>query len=280
MVDHMMSGEDQRKVAITSIPAGDPSLTGASTPRSTADTKLSQLESLEEKLLKDQDDLDGEEHSPEAPLINKVAAEFIGTFLLVFTVLSSIVREEQQGGVWAVLCVATLAGLAAGTLTGVVVHVSGSHLNPAVSLAMAAFGRLPRAHVVPYAAAQTTASAAAAFLAKAVYQSVPPEVMATVPPLGSAALAFLMELVLTFVLVFAITAGANHPKRSKELVVIISWAAAMSMKWPSTGPSMNPARTLGAALATGKYTGIWVYLVAPPLGALAGAGTYTVIKKP
>ncbi|GJN39671.1 hypothetical protein PR202_gb28804 [Eleusine coracana subsp. coracana] len=149
---------------------------------------------------------------------------------------------------------------------------------------MAAFGRLPRAHVVPYAAAQTTASAAAAFLAKAVYQSVPPEVMATVPPLGSAALAFLMELVLTFVLVFrhhrrrqTIQNGQVH---SKELVVIISWAAAMSMKWPSTGPSMNPARTLGAALATGKYTGIWVYMVAPPLGALAGAGTYTVIKKP
>jgi aquaporin NIP len=47
---------------------------------------------------------------------------------------------------------------------------------------------------------------------------------------------------------------------------------------PSTGPSMNPARTIGAALATGKYKDIWVYLLAPPLGAIAGAATYTLIK--
>ncbi|OEL26421.1 Aquaporin NIP3-3 [Dichanthelium oligosanthes] len=121
---------------------------------------------------------------------------------------------------------------------------------------------------------------AATFLAKGMYRPADPAVMATVPRVGAAE-AFFLELVLTFVLMFVITAVATDPTSSKELVAI-SIAAAIMMNaligGPSTGPSMNPARTIGAALATGKYKDIWVYLLAPPLGAIAGAGAYTLIK--
>jgi glycerol uptake facilitator-like aquaporin len=83
----------------------------------------------------------------------------------MFTVLSTIVMDAET-----LLGVATSAGLAVVAVVLAVVHVSGSHLNPAMSLAMAAFGHLPRARVLPSAAAQTLASAAAAFLAKALYR--------------------------------------------------------------------------------------------------------------
>ncbi|KAK3121028.1 hypothetical protein QOZ80_8BG0644950 [Eleusine coracana subsp. coracana] len=290
MADQTTSGEDQRQVAISlcSTPASDWSIaaaTGASTPRSTAGVvKLVPLESMEKVMHKSKDrDYgldDKDQHTPEVPLIKKVAAEFIGTFILMFTVLSTIVADAEHGGAETLLGIAASAGLAVVAVVLAVVHISGSHLNPAVSLAMAAFGHLPRAHVLPYAAAQMLASAAAAALARVVFRPPVPEVMATVPSVG-AAQAFFLEMVLTFVLMFVITAVATDPASSKEMVAI-SIAAAIMMNalvgGPSTGPSMNPARTLGAALVTGKYKDIWVYMVAPPLGAIAGAGAYTLIK--
>ncbi|KAL6857054.1 hypothetical protein ACP4OV_018436 [Aristida adscensionis] len=285
MADHTMSGEDQGQVAISmcSTPS-DRSLAGggASTPRSAAGPKLVPVESLGKLILKSSpaQELDQKERTPEVPLIKKVAAEFIGTFILMFTVLSTIVMDAQHGGVEGLLGIAASAGLAVVAVVLAVVHISGSHLNPAVSLAMGVFGHLPRAHVLPYAAAQTLASLAAALLARGLYRPPRPAVMATVPSVGAAE-AFLLELVLTFVLVFVITAVATDPTSSKELIAV-SIAAAIMMNalvgGPSTGPSMNPARSLGAAMATGKYTDIWVYLVAPPLGAIAGAGMYTLIK--
>jgi aquaporin NIP len=287
MADHTtMSGEDQRRVAISvcSTPSHDRSLAGApaaaSTPRP---SKLVPLDSLQRLMFKSplppvQDD----EPKAPVPLVKKVAAEFVGTFILMFTVVSAIVADAHQpGGAGGVLGVAAAAGLAVVAVVLAVVDVSGSHLNPAVSVAMAAFGHLPLSHVAPYAAAQTLGSAAATFLAKGMYRPADPGVMATVPRGCTTGEAFLVELALTFVLVFVIAAVATDPASSKEAVAV-SIAAAITMNalagasW--TGPSMNPARTIGAAVATGKYKDIWVYLVAPTLGAIAGAGTYTLIK--
>ncbi|WVZ95076.1 hypothetical protein U9M48_040881 [Paspalum notatum var. saurae] len=285
MADHttVVSVEDQRQqvaISMCSTPSERISVAGnASTPRS---SKLVPLESLQKLMLKSplsQELPECSTPAAEVPLAKKVAAEFIGTFILMFTVLSTIVADAQHGGAEGLLGVAASAGLAVVAVVLAVVHISGSHLNPAVSLAMGVFGHLPRTHVLPYAAAQTPGSLAATFLAKGMYRPADPAVMATVPRVGAAE-AFFLELVLTFVLMFVITAVATDPTSAK--LVAISIAAAIMMNvligGPSTGPSMNPARTIGAALATGKYKDIWVYLLAPPLGAIAGAGTYTLIK--
>ncbi|KAG0522475.1 hypothetical protein BDA96_07G040600 [Sorghum bicolor] len=290
-----VSVEEQRQVAI-SVLCSTPSERSlavavaaggsASTPRSNTSKQLVPLDSLQKLMLKSPpqaDVVEDDEQTQLVPLAKKVAAEFIGTFILMFAVVSTIVADAQHGGgAEGLVGVAASAGLAVVAVVLAVVHVSGSHLNPAVSLAMAVFGHLPRAHVLPYAAAQTMGSLAATFLAKAMYRPADPAVMATVPRAGvGAAQAFFLELVLTFVLVFVITAVATDPTSSKELVAIAIAAAIMMnalIGGPSTGPSMNPARTIAAALATGKYKDIWVYLLAPPLGAIAGAATYTLIK--
>ncbi|VAI88040.1 unnamed protein product [Triticum turgidum subsp. durum] len=122
---------------------------------------------------------------------------------------------------------------------------------------------------------------AAVLLAKkAVYHPANPgAIVATVPTLGTAE-TFLIEFLTTFVLLFVIVAHATDPK-VKELIAVAAGAAIMMnalISAESTGASMNPARTLGTAIATGTYTKIWVYMVAPPLGAIAGTGAYIALK--
>uniref|UniRef100_J3MQD6 Uncharacterized protein n=1 Tax=Oryza brachyantha TaxID=4533 RepID=J3MQD6_ORYBR len=257
--------QNQNQVAINmcSTPADDrslPGVGGGATPRSPGVSKaVVPIESPEKTTGKSQpDDHDQQqERAKEVPLVKKVAAEFIGTFILIFAVLSTVVMDAQHGGAETLLGVAASAGLAVVAVVLSVVHISGSHLNPAVSIAMAAFGHLPPAHVLPYAAAQTLAASAPARRSSSRWRS-PSCSCSSSPP-----------------------SPPTRARQSKELVAMAIAAAIMMnalVGGPSTGPSMNPARTIGAAVATGEYSRMWVYLVAPPVGAVAGAGTYTLIK--
>ena len=139
-------------------------------------------------------------------------AEFLGTFLLIFVLLSALIMNATHGGALGQVGVAATVGLAVVVIMASLVHVSGAHLNPAVSVSMAVFGYLPRAHLAPYMAAQFLGSIAASFLAKAIYR---PEnagaIIATVPTLGTAE-AFFVEFVITFVLLFVIVAHVVDPK--------------------------------------------------------------------
>ncbi|KAJ1267248.1 hypothetical protein BS78_07G042100 [Paspalum vaginatum] len=213
------------------------------------------------------------------PLIKKVMAEFLGTFILIFTVLSTIITDEQHNGVESLLGIATSAGLAVTVLVLALIHISGCQLNPAVSVAMAVFGHLPPAHLLPYMAAQILGSIAASFTVMGIYHPTNPGI-ATVPKVGTVE-AFFLEFITTFVLLFIITALATDPHALKELIAVAVGATIMMnalVAGPSTGASMNPARTIGPAIATGRYTQIWIYMVATPLGAIAGTGAYVAIR--
>ncbi|KAE8787642.1 aquaporin NIP3-2-like [Hordeum vulgare] len=212
--------------------------------------------------------------------MDKATAEFLGTFILMFTQVSAIIMDEQHDGVEGLMGIAVSVGLAVTVLVFSTIHISGCHLNPAVSIAMAVFGHLPPAHLVPYVAAQVLGSTAASFVGKAIYHPVNPGI-ATVPSVGTVE-AFAVEFIITFVLLFVITAVATDPHAVKELIAVAVGATVVMnilvAGRPSTGASMNPARTIGPAIVMGRYTRIWVYLLAQPLGAIAGAGSYVAIK--
>ncbi|KQJ95420.1 hypothetical protein BRADI_3g17101v3 [Brachypodium distachyon] len=214
-------------------------------------------------------------------LVKKVMAEFLGTFMLIFILLSAVVTNAVHGGVLGLLGVAATAGLAIVVIVSALFHVSGAHLNPAVSIAMAVFGYLPRAHLAPYMAAQLLGSVTASLAAKGIYHSTNLGAIATtVPTLGNME-AFFIEFITTFILLFVIIAVATDPKAVKELVAVAAGAAVMMnalVSAESTGGSMNPARTLGPAIATGTYTKVWIYMLAPPLGAISGTGAYIALK--
>ncbi|CAK9169758.1 unnamed protein product [Ilex paraguariensis] len=218
---------------------------------------------------------------PPVSLARKVGAEFIGTLILIFAgTATAIVNQKTQGS-------ETLIGLAASTGLAVMIvilstgHISGAHLNPSVTIAFAALRHFPWKHVPVYIGAQVMASLCAAFALKGIFHPVMGGGV-TVPS-GGYGQAFALEFIITFNLMFVVTAVATDTRAVGELAGIAVGATVMLnilIAGETTGASMNPVRTLGPAIAANNYKAIWVYLTAPILGALAGAGVYSAVKLP
>ncbi|WMV21919.1 hypothetical protein MTR67_015304 [Solanum verrucosum] len=218
---------------------------------------------------------------PPVSLARKVGAEFIGTLILIFAgTATAIVNQKTQGS-------ETLFGLAASTGLAVMIvilstgHISGAHLNPAVTIGFAALKHFPWKHVPVYIGAQIIASFCAAFTLKVVLHPIMGGGV-TVPS-GSYVQAFALELIISFNLMFVVTAVATDTRAVGELAGIAVGATVMLnilIAGETTGASMNPVRTLGPAVAVGNYKAIWIYLTAPILGALIGAGVYSAVKLP
>ncbi|GAA0176268.1 hypothetical protein Leryth_026071 [Lithospermum erythrorhizon] len=216
---------------------------------------------------------------PPVSIAQKVGAEFIGTLILMFAAeATSIVNQETLNS-------ETILGCAAATgLTVMMIilstgHISGAHLNPAVTIAFAALKHFPWKQVPVYIGTQVMASFCASYLLKLIFH---PEMDGgvTVPKVGYGE-AFALEFIISFILMFVVTAVSTDTRAVGELAGIAVGGTVMVtslIAGPSTGASMNPVRSLGPAVALNNYKGIWIYLTAPILGTLAGAGVYTAVK--
>uniref|UniRef100_A0A2P2MX16 Aquaporin NIP5-1 n=1 Tax=Rhizophora mucronata TaxID=61149 RepID=A0A2P2MX16_RHIMU len=158
-------------------------------------------------------------------------------------------------------------------------HISGAHLNPSLTIAFAVLRHFPWVQVPAYIAAQVSASICASFALKGVFH---PFISGGVTvPSVSTGQAFALEFLITFNLLFVVTAVATDTRAVGELAGIAVGATVMLnilVAGTSSGASMNPARTLGPAVAAGNYKSLWIYFVAPTLGAVAGGGTYMAVK--
>src|SRR5689334_24415670 len=158
-------------------------------------------------------------------------------------------------------------------------HISGAHLNPAVTFAFAVSRHVPWPRGPRYWTAQLAGGLAAALILRASLGDVA-HVGATLPG-GSDGQAFLWEAVLTFFLMFVIMAVATDTRAVGEAAAIAIGATVgldAMFGGPVTGASMNPARSLGPAIAAADFTAIWVYLTAPLLGAAVAALTYRFLR--
>jgi aquaporin NIP len=212
------------------------------------------------------------------PLARRLAAEALGTFTLVFGGAGAIMVDSKTGALGNV-GVALAFGLAIMTMVYALGQVSGAHFNPAVSLAFALTRGFPGSRVPAYWAAQVSGALAAAFVLRASLGDVA-EVGATEPS-GSDGQAFLWEVVLTFLLMLVIAAVATDSRAVGEPAAIaIGGTVALGalVGGPVSGASMNPARSLGPAVAAGELEALWIYLAAPLLGASLGALAYRVIR--
>jgi aquaporin NIP len=208
----------------------------------------------------------------------KALAEAVGTFALVFAGCGAVGVEATTGALGHV-GVSAVFGLVVGVMIYATGHVSGAHFNPAVTLAFASLGEHPWRQVPAYIAAQVLAALAASGLLLVLLGGVPGVTSFD----GSVGQALGIEAVLTFFLMFVITAVATDARAEGSLAgVAIGGTVALGalMGGPLTGASMNPARSLGPALVGGDLAGLWVYLLAPILGALAGAWVYRALKEP
>ncbi len=199
----------------------------------------------------------------------KFAAELLGTFVLVFGGSAAIVSAGLEPA--PVLIVAALAfGLA--LLAGLYAfgEVSGGHFNPAVSLAMFLDKRLPSNELIGYWIAQFAGGILAAIALWIVSSRDDVAATTTVPGVFGNGSAFLMELVFTAIFVGVILQASVSGRfgGSALLAIPLALVAVHLAAIPFSGASVNPARTFGPDLIGGEWDGIWIYLIAPPLGAI------------
>ncbi|KAJ0106648.1 hypothetical protein Patl1_17338 [Pistacia atlantica] len=217
--------------------------------------------------------------APDVSLTRKLGAEFVGTFILIFAATAAPIVNQKYNGAETLIGNAASAGLAVMIIILSTGHISGAHLNPSLTIAFAALRHFPWAQVPAYIAAQVSASICASFALKGVFHPFMSGGV-TIPSVTNGQ-AFALEFLITFNLLFVVTAVATDTRAVGELAGIAVGATVMLnilVAGPSSGGSMNPVRTLGPAVAAGNYEALWIYLVAPTLGALAGAGTYTAVK--
>lgn len=206
------------------------------------------------------------------PLPRRVVAEAFATFCLVLAGTGAIVVDGATGGAIGHLGVALAFGLVVVVMIEAVGDRSGAHLNPAVTLGFACAGRFPWRDVAPYCAAQLFGAFAASGLLRLAFPA-DANLGATLPAFGHAA-SFAIELLITFLLmvvILAVAHGAKERGTSSALAIGSFVFLAALIAGPLTGASMNPARSLGPALATGRLEAAWLYIAAPCVGALLAA---------
>jgi aquaporin NIP len=209
--------------------------------------------------------------------VRSLLAEAIGTFALVFAGCGAIVVDAKTGALGHV-GVALTFGLVIMAMIYAVGHISGAHFNPAVTFAFAVTRHFPWTRAIAYWAAQVAGALAGAAL---VLTLGPHAHDGATLPSGSQGQAFVWEAVLTFFLMLVIMAVATDARAVGEAAAIaVGGTVGLDAMFggPITGASMNPARSLGPALVSGDLHALWLYLVAPPLGAVVAGLTYQLLR--
>ena len=202
---------------------------------------------------------------------SRLLAEAFGTFCLVFAGTGAVIVDEVTGGGVTHVGVAATFGLVVMAMIYSVGGVSGSHLNPAVTLGLAAAGRFPVSLAPPY----MTSQCCGALLASGVLRLLFPEsaTLGATVPAGSAVQSFVLEAILTLMLMVVIL-GVSRASGQERLLAGVAIGAVIGLEalfaGPISGASMNPARSLAPAVVSMRLDSLWIYLVAPVVGALAG----------
>ncbi len=203
--------------------------------------------------------------------MKKYGAEFIGTFALVFAGTGAIVINEASGGAITHVGIALTFGLIVLAMIYTLGDISGAHLNPAVTLGFWFSRQLPGRFVTPYVASQCAGALAASGILRLLFpQNL---LLGTTQPAGPGMQSFVLELLLTAILMFVIlgvSTGAREKGITAGIVVGSVIALEAMFAGPISGASMNPARSLAPALISLHLGSLWIYLSAPVLGGALG----------
>lgn len=210
--------------------------------------------------------------------IRRYAAELIGTFALV-AIGPGAVMVAASTHAFGHLGVALAFGLVISLCVAALGHLSGAHINPAVTLGFWSVGRFPKRDVLPYIVVQVIGATAAAFLLRWLLGPVA-AVGATTPSL-SLGRSFVVELGYSGLLAFVIMGVATEEKSPPAVAPFAIGATVFAgalVTGPLTGGSFNPARSLGPALASGVWTAHWLYWLAPIAGMIMSMQLYDYLR--
>jgi MIP family channel proteins len=217
--------------------------------------------------------------------IGAAVAELIGTFILIFTgcavAVAAVLQRPTAGPVYDSLAVALAFGIALVIIVAAIGHVSGAHVNPAVTLSLAVTDKFSWQYVPIYIGAQLAGAVLGAIAVWIAFGEAAREVAslaATFPADNVGDIrALLVEILVTFILVFVIISVATDdraPAGIAPLAVGFALACGVLIAGPITSGSLNPARTLGPMIVAGQFTAVWVYIVGPIIGGILAALVY------
>ena len=204
-----------------------------------------------------------------SPASKKCISEFLGTFALVFAGTGAIVINDVSAGVISHAGIALTFGLVVMAMIYTFGDISGAHLNPAVTIGFVAARRMRAKEAAPYIASQLAGAIGASAVMRALFPEHPKLGMTL--PAGTAAQSFVLELILTAVLmlvILSVSVGAKEKGITAGIAIGGVVALEAMFAGPICGASMNPARSLGPALVVENLRAIWIYIVAPIAGAL------------
>src|SRR5918911_2644890 len=206
-------------------------------------------------------------------VIRRSIAEFVGAFTLIFIGGGAGIVSGHD-----IVAVALANGLAIGIMVSNLGHISGGHFNPAITLAFLATRRIAAPLAAVYWLAQLGGAVVAALILRGIFPG--HSALGAVPnaPSISDGKAFVVELILTFLLVWAVWATAVDPRGAFKSIAGLAIGLTISidvfMGGPLTGAAMNPARAFGPELTQWFWGEAWIYWVGPALGALLAGIAY------
>lgn len=202
-------------------------------------------------------------------VMRRLLSEFLGTFALIFAGTGAIVVDQLTGGVIGHAGIALVFGLVVMAMIYTFGDVSGAHFNPVVTIGFAVAGRFPWRHTPGYIAAQLGGAFTASGLLKILFPT--SATLGATLPSGSTTQSFILEIVLTAILMLVILSVSTGAKE-KGITAGISIGAVVALEamfaGPICGASMNPARSLAPAIISGNFQFIWLYPAATLLGSI------------
>lgn len=211
--------------------------------------------------------------------MKKYFAETIGTFALVFCGTGAIIINQETAGVVTHAGIAITFGLIVAAMIYTVGDISGAHLNPAVTIAFWVAKEFPTKEIIPYIISQAFGAFAASVTLKFLFPF--NELLGSTLPAGSDMQSFVLEIILTFILMFVILHVAKGSKEQGMFAGIAIGGVVLleaMFAGPICGASMNPIRSIAPATVSGHLEHLWIYLLAPTMGAILAVLTWFILK--
>jgi len=211
--------------------------------------------------------------------MRKYIAELIGTFALLFCGTGAIIINQETGGVVTHVGVAGTFGLIVSAMIYTVGDISGAHLNPAVTIGFWLAKKFPGKEILPYILSQSVGAFAASGVLHVLFPT--NQYLGTTLPSGSIMQSFILELILTFILMFVIIHVAKGSKEQGMFAGIAIGGVVLLealFAGPICGASMNPIRSLAPAIISQHTEHLWVYMVAPVIGVVLAVWLWMYLK--
>jgi aquaporin Z len=207
-------------------------------------------------------------------------SEIIGTFAIVFCGTGAIIINQETGGTISHVGVAFTFGLIVMSMIYALGNISGAHFNPAVTIAFTVANKFDTKDVFPYIISQISGAILASFTLHLLFPF--NEFLGSTLPAGSELQSFVLEFILTFLLMLVIL-NVAHGSKEQGMFAGLAIGSVITLEamfaGPICGASMNPARSLAPALVSTHLEHLWLYLFSPTLGAIASVVIWKYINK-